>query len=36
MIPAIDCDAFSFNINKDKVSIKIYGTLEADILNLFV
>lgn len=36
MIPAINVDSFSFNINKEKVSIKIFGSLDADILNMFV
>mmetsp|Transcript_17151 Transcript_17151/g.12259 ORF Transcript_17151/g.12259 Transcript_17151/m.12259 type:complete len:350 (-) Transcript_17151:35-1084(-) len=36
MLPAISVDSFSFNINKDKVSVKIYGSLTADIANLFV
>ena len=36
MIPAVDMDSISFNINKEKVDISIGGSLEADILNLFI
>jgi len=36
MLPAVICDSFSFNINKEKVDVKIYGSLTADIVNLFI
>lgn len=36
MLPAVGVDSFSFNINKDKVSISISGSFEADFLNIFV
>jgi hypothetical protein len=35
-IPQIKMDAMSFNVNKEKTDISISGSIEADILNLFV
>jgi hypothetical protein len=36
MLPAVNIDGFYFNIDKDKTSIKISGSLTADIVNLFI
>mmetsp|Transcript_2152 Transcript_2152/g.2049 ORF Transcript_2152/g.2049 Transcript_2152/m.2049 type:complete len:111 (-) Transcript_2152:284-616(-) len=36
MIPAISINTMSFNLDKHKVKVKIYGSIIADVLNLFI